>query len=115
MGPRRVTPGRATGEQRHDCRLGADVPAGQWRSGRVAGAIGRVPPGGPSSVDKPGTPWVVTGGDEVTGAVYASGSFQAIPIDDDGATDVAVKVLDSGVVVAAWVGGAPLGLWVSRT
>lgn len=67
------------------------------------------------SVDKPGTPWVVTGGDEVKGVVYASGWFQAIPIDDDGAFGVAVKVLDSGDVVAAWVGGGPLGLWVSRT
>ena len=67
------------------------------------------------SVDKPGTPWVVTGGDEVKGVVYASGWFQAIPIDDDRAFGVAVKVLDSGDVVAAWVGGDPLGLWVSRT
>jgi hypothetical protein len=67
------------------------------------------------SVDDPSLPWVATGGVAVTGHVRMGGWFQAIPVSEDAAFDVAIKVLDSGDVVLAYAGGDPAGLWISRT
>lgn len=65
------------------------------------------------SVDRPARAWLALGGEEVDVLDGSVGGFSGHTLDGAPATSTAVKVLDSGAVVVAWVGGDGPGLWVA--
>jgi hypothetical protein len=66
------------------------------------------------TVDRPSHPWVIIGGGMVSAYRRVAGTFVPLTVDDDAASAVSARVLDSGRVVVGWVGGSAPGLWVAR-
>jgi len=83
---------------------------GGWSWVTVAGGA----PVAALSIDKPDQPWIATAADQVEVFRLAGGILTSLVVDTHGARSVAIKVLDAGAVVVAFVGGATLGVWISR-